>query len=126
MQYFQKKENHVCPGGLFHRLPKAPSDKRTDICEECVNGWEIILYNQSKAAPMELPVGIRFAAGDFLSCFGKKGSKEPTQGAARAPARDAFPLGIPQPVVCLRVKMFRPFSGRPMGAPTLDTETGSV
>ena len=32
----------------------------------------------------------------LLSRFGEKVGKEPSQGGARAPARDAFPLTIPQ------------------------------
>ena len=42
-------------------------------------------------------VGVYFAAGDPLSCFGKKGGKEPSQGdSLTLPREMPFPLAIPQ------------------------------
>ena len=44
------------------------------------------------------------ASGGYLSCFGKKDTKEADQGVTRAPARDAVPLGSPRPVAFGAVK----------------------
>ena len=46
------------------------------------------------------------ASGGYLSCFGKKDTKEADQGVTRAPARDAVSLGSPGPFYCKMVQSF--------------------
>ena len=61
-------------------------------------------------------------SGGSLSCFGKKVTKEADlRGQARAPARDAFPLRIPQPLVLLDRRVFQIGAGRNLNCCRHDT-----